>query len=88
MEKDLSVLDEKQEELLSTVERLRAAYESEWDDPVHDSYELYVAESTRYINSIVDFMNRIPKLYYDCESINIDDVRKEFEVISKEVSGL
>ncbi len=88
MEIDVSKIQKLPEIISSTIDDVSAAYDSEWDDPVHDSYRLYIDESKQQIEAIVEAINSISAIQSECESIDIDAIRSEYESIAEEVSAL
>lgn len=61
-----------------------AAFDSEWEDTVHESFSNYVTEARRRIDTIAEEMDRVMNLRDECASIDIGALDSEFESIRTE----
>lgn len=88
MEISFENLSNLQASLEESVNQVRASYESgEWEDPVHDSYQDYIEQSQNGINSMCETVSAIVALQEDCNAIDIDTIKDEFEQIKSEVDA-
>ena len=88
MEVSFENLSSVQSSLEESVNQVKTSYESgEWDDPVHDSYQGYVEQSQNGINSICESVAAILSLQEDCNAIDIDAIKDEFEQIKSEADA-
>ncbi len=67
--------------------QLQSSYESDWDDPVHDSYHGYIEQVQNCINSITESVETVLGLQEELASIDIDSIGEEFNVLKSEVDA-
>lgn len=77
-----------QSSLDESVNQVKTSYENGgWDDPVHDSYQGYIEQSQNGINSICEAVSAILGLQEDCNAIDIDILKDEFEQTKSEADA-
>ena len=74
--------------LVDSIDAVENAYRSEWDDSVHESFGAYIVQAKQHIDFIVEAINSMSVIQSECESIDIDAIRSEYESIAEEVSAL
>ena len=75
-----------EESLNNIINNIKSAYDTEWDDGVHDSFYVYIERVQDCLNNISGLVENLMALQDKCESIDIRALSDVFEIIKNNVS--
>lgn len=78
---NLSNIENISNSLEESMNQVKSSFESDWDDPVHDSYYGYIEQCQNCMNCISKLVEDVINLGAECENIDIDSINTEFQSI-------
>lgn len=77
MEFGLEKIANLESEIASCGQRINGAFNSNWNDDVHDSFHDYVNSFQKISDSIIGLINQVPEFLSQLEEVNGEELIKE-----------
>lgn len=87
MEFNVGQLNEAETALSSSLRELTNAYNTDWSDPVHDSFQNYLLDLTGRIQSLAALMEGVKQTLAELAPVDAEALEGEYSSLESQYSG-
>lgn len=85
---DLTPLKDNDTQYEKIVVELADRFKCEWDDSIHDSYDLYVRQLQEHSQEVRAIRCKAETLEKEAEELKVDELKKKADVLCREADSV